>query len=70
MFFDGVDWLKMSQKEIKPEYVPEIEDDLDTKNIDKMFTREAPAETPEVSNALVKKKFDQFTYVESSIINN
>lgn len=43
---------------------------MDTKNIDKMFTREAPAETPEVSNALVKKKFDQFTYVESSIINN
>ena len=44
----------MSQKEIAPEFVPDIADNLDTKNIDKMFTREAPAETPELSNALVK----------------
>ena len=54
VFFDSVDWAKMAQKEIAPEFVPDITDNLDTKNIDKMFTREAPAETPELSNALVK----------------
>ena len=42
----------MSRKEVEPEFVPEISGDFDTKNIDKMFTREAPSETPEVSNAL------------------
>ena len=52
VFFDGVDWLKMSRKEVEPEFVPEISGDFDTKNIDKMFTREAPSETPEVSHAL------------------
>ena len=43
----------MSRKEVAPEFIPDISaGDLDTKNIDKMFTREAPAETPEISNAL------------------
>ena len=46
-------------------FVPQIESDLDLRNIDKMFTKEKPAETPEVSMLLQKKKFEQFTYVEN-----
>ena len=39
----------MYNKEIKPEFVPTITSELDVGNIDKMFTKEQPAETPEVS---------------------
>jgi Protein kinase C terminal domain len=44
--------------------VPKIEDENDLSNIDKMFTREHPTETPENNLLLQKQKFDDFTYVE------
>lgn len=55
---------------MKPPYVPEIDNSLDLKNIDRMFTREAPRETPIEESILLKKsKFDGFTYVEESNLN-
>ena len=47
-------------------FVPQIENDLDLRNIDKLFTKEKPQETPEESMLLQKKKFEQFTYVENN----
>jgi hypothetical protein len=47
--------------------VPHIEGDLDVRNIDRMFTREMPRETPEDSMLLQKKKFEAFTYVETRL---
>ena len=51
-------------------FIPTIESDLDLRNIDKLFTKEKPAETPEVSMLLQKKKFEQFTYVENNTALN
>ena len=65
IFFDGIDWQALYARSIPSLFVPQIENDMDLRNIDKMFTKEKPAETPEVSMLLQKKKFEQFTYVEN-----
>ena len=65
IFFDGMDWEKLGQREVKAPFIPKIADELDLRNIDKMFTNEKAQETPEVSLLLQKKKFDQFTYVDN-----
>ena len=51
-FFATIDWHALEQKEITPPFVPKIESDLDLRNIDRMFTREMPRETPEDSMLL------------------
>ena len=40
------------RKEMAAPFVPHIEGDLDVRNIDRMFTRELPRETPEDSMLL------------------
>ena len=55
----------MYLRQVKAPFVPQIASDLDLRNIDRMFTKEKPAETPEDSMLLQKKKFEQFTYVEN-----
>jgi hypothetical protein len=40
------------RKEVEAPFVPHIEGDLDVRNIDRMFTRELPRETPEDSMLL------------------
>ena len=39
-YFKGIDWEKYSKKEIEPPFVPELNDELDLKYFDKMFTEE------------------------------
>mmetsp|Transcript_37501 Transcript_37501/g.49301 ORF Transcript_37501/g.49301 Transcript_37501/m.49301 type:complete len:127 (-) Transcript_37501:220-600(-) len=58
IFFDGIDWDAMYERRLPTPFIPKIEGDLDLRNIDKMFTKERPAETPEQSMLLQKKKFD------------
>ena len=54
------------RKGIDPPYMPRLEGTNDLSNIDKAFTREAPRETPEDEDRILKKaKFDDFTFVES-----
>ena len=65
IFFDGMDWEALVARKIQPSFVPEIQDEMDLRNVDKMFTNEKAQETPEVSLLLQKKKFDQFTYVDN-----
>ena len=69
IFFDGVNWQALYDRQIPAPFVPKIEGDLDLGNIDKMFTKERPAETPEQSMLLQKRKFEQFTYVENTALN-
>ena len=57
-FFASIDWIALETKDITPPFVPHIDGDLDLRNIDRMFTRELPRETPEESNLLQKKKFE------------
>ena len=65
-FFASINWEALENKEVKAPFVPIIDGDLDLRNIDKMFTRELPRETPEDSNILQKKKFDAFTYTSNT----
>lgn len=67
MFFNDINWDLLLKKKMRPPFVPQIDSSLDLNNIDKMFTKEAPRETPEEDSILLKKaKFDNFTYVESN----
>ncbi len=69
-FFDNIDWEALYNKQVKPPYVPKLENSSDLNNIDKVFTREPPQETPEEGERLLRKaKFDNFTYHESPHIN-
>lgn len=66
-FFDGIDFNKLENLQIDPIFVPHIEGQLDLSNIDRFFTRENPAETPEDDSSILKKeKFDQFTYIDNN----
>ena len=65
-----MDWQKLLRREIKPPFVPTIESELDLRNIDKVFTREMPRETPEESMLLQKKKFEAFTYVKNPLLQD
>ena len=69
VFFYDVDWEDVEHKRIAPPFVPEIESEADTQNIDRVFTKEKPSETPEDSLLLKKEKFKDFTYVERSTLN-
>lgn len=66
-FFCDIDWDKLEAKKIKPMYIPQLEGNHDLSNIDKMFTKEAPRETPDEEDRILKKaKFEDFTYVEKN----
>ena len=51
-FFNGVNWKAMLAKQVPTPFVPETKNITDLGNIDKMFTKERPSETPEESNYL------------------
>jgi hypothetical protein len=63
-FFNDIDWESLEHKITQPPFVPKIESDNDLSNIDKMFTKESPNETPDDNLLTQKQKFDDFTYVE------
>lgn len=70
-FFAPIDWELLYQKKIIPPFVPKIDHNLDLGNIDKMFTREAPRETPDDNDRPLRKaKFDDFTYSEPNYMND
>lgn len=45
-WFATIEWDKLIAKQIEPPYKPVVSGPEDTRNIDKMFTNEAPMETP------------------------
>ena len=47
-------------------FKPKINNEVDLSNIDRVFTREMPRETPEDSSLLRKVKFDDFTYLDEN----
>lgn len=52
---------------MQPIFVPKVDNNLDLSNIDRFFTREEPAETPEDESSILKKeKFEQFTYIDDN----
>jgi serum/glucocorticoid-regulated kinase 2 len=51
-FFKGLDWEKVFNKEVEPEFKPKgTGSELDTENVDEEFKREMPRDTPVVQSA-------------------
>lgn len=66
-FFNGIDWDAVVNKQIKPPIKIKVKQHDDTKNINKVFLKEAIKNTPEkdggVNLALLNKMhFDNFTF--------
>ncbi|KAL6080430.1 PHprotein kinase domain containing protein [Balamuthia mandrillaris] len=65
-YFKDIDWEKLSKKEMPPPYMPNVNSELDTGNIDPVFTEEpaalSPSEDSELSKT-IQQNFDGFTYV-------
>jgi len=66
-FFKSIDFDKLYKKELPPPFKPEVQDELDTGNVEDEFTNEAPQDTP-VQNTgsmlAAKDMFVGFTYDE------
>ena len=68
-FFKGVEWDKYWNREIKPPFVPDLEDELDLKYFDKMFTDEpVDSDRPTVqSRPREHSNYKGFTYITNSV---
>lgn len=71
-FFNEIDWDKLYKKELEPPFSPEVENEEDTNQIDPLFTRELPQETPVISNLPEHEKqrnhFGGFTFERQDIL--
>ena len=64
-FFRSINWNDLRALKIKPPYKPVVKGPEDTSNIDDLFTRELPRETPDKDMTGSEKKktnFKGFTY--------
>ena len=64
-FFRDINWADLRAKRLPAPYKPLVQNEHDTRNIDRMFTSEKPVETPENTmpkSAARKANFAQFTY--------
>ena len=72
IFFKEIDWNKLYKRELEPPFVPEVENEEDTNQIDPLFTRELPQETPVISNLQDDEKqrnhFGGFTFDGKDIL--
>ena len=68
-FFKGVEWDKYWNREVEPPFVPDLEDELDLKYFDKMFTDEpVNSDRPTVqSRPREHSNYKGFTYITNSI---
>jgi len=68
-YFKDINWDKYLKKEIKPPFVPELDDDLDLKYFDKMFTEE-PIDSnrpTQFSRPREYSTYKGFTFVANSV---
>ena len=73
-FFKNINWEELYNKNVEPEFVPKIFNELDLGNFDKFFTNENVFEPEsEVNNASVLKdnpnEFAGFTYVKPGVVD-
>ena len=72
-FFNGIDWKKLENKEIKPSFIPIITNMEDVRNFDKQFTETDPLSIPERLNYYKNKlgeKNVEMKKIEKSLENN
>lgn len=71
-FFKEIDWKKLYNKELEPPFNPEVENEEDTNQIDPLFTKELPQETPVLSNLQDDERqrnhFGGFTFERQDIL--
>ena len=69
-FFRDINWKDLRDRKVPAPYKPIVTSGHDTRNIDKMFTNEKPAETPEATmpkSAARKTQFGGFTYNKDNL---
>ena len=68
-FFKDIDWEKYMKKEIKAPFIPDLEDELDLKYFDKMFTEEPiDSDRPSINTRTREhSNYKGFTYVTNSV---
>eukprot|EP01029_Cantina_marsupialis_P010361 TRINITY_DN236004_c0_g1_i1.p1 TRINITY_DN236004_c0_g1~~TRINITY_DN236004_c0_g1_i1.p1 ORF type:complete len:521 (-),score=156.68 TRINITY_DN236004_c0_g1_i1:901-2463(-) len=67
-FFDGIDWDKLAKLEVKPPFVPPVEDESDVSQIDPAFVELPVGITPTPRmNAIQNVDFKDFTFQPHSI---
>jgi protein-serine/threonine kinase len=72
-FFNGIDWVKLENKEIKPSFIPKITDMEDVSNFDKQFTETDPLSIQERYKYMqnkVGKKIVEMKTIDKSLENN
>eukprot|EP00128_Syssomonas_multiformis_P018117 Colp12_sorted_trinity150504_noHs@7930 len=72
-FFKDISWDKLSKKELKPPFKPNLANELDTQNFDPEFTSEAPTDSVGDTSYLsqtAQANFDGFSYVTKSELAN
>ncbi|CAG9331908.1 unnamed protein product [Blepharisma stoltei] len=71
-FFEGMDWVKLANKEIPVPFKPKVTGPRDLRNFDRVFTDETPEESPISSNFNSRRtssnRYDGFTYHDSGNI--
>ena len=67
-YFEGLDWDALERKEIAPPYKPKVKGEMDTSQIDPVFTAEAAVDSVVEKSVLNAggDEFDGFTYVSPS----
>uniref|UniRef100_A0A7S3NHD3 AGC-kinase C-terminal domain-containing protein n=1 Tax=Euplotes harpa TaxID=151035 RepID=A0A7S3NHD3_9SPIT len=72
-FFSQIDWEQLYNKAIEPPFVPVVQNDEDISQIDTLFTKELPQETPVVSKLKDHEKaqnhFGGFTFERRDILS-
>ena len=67
-YFQGIEWNKYQNREIKPPYIPSFSSETDLKYFDKMFTEEdIRSRRPTVRTRLVSN-YQNFTYTSESLM--
>ncbi|KAK8792891.1 hypothetical protein WA158_005055 [Blastocystis sp. Blastoise] len=62
-WFKEMNWDKLYRKEVPPPFKPIVEDDTDSRNIEKVFLDEVPTVTPTPVNPVMPtKNFDNFSF--------
>jgi serine/threonine protein kinase len=71
-FFSDIDWVKLYNKELESPFIPVVANEEDISQIDQLFTKELPQETPVNSKLQDRDKeknhYGGFTYERNMVL--
>ena len=71
-FFKSIDWEKLYNKEITPQFIPQVKSEADISHIDAVFTGEKALDSVVETSELTKNEpnaFDGFTFVSQNAMD-